>query len=87
MSRNAGLEDVEVFRAVVDTFHPGDPDSAHPHRREDRLFTAVFGPYRTVGAARSAATRESRSVWWRESDGITAAGRVERAPLKWAPVE
>jgi hypothetical protein len=88
VSRAAGVDDVEVFRAVVDTFRPGDPEADYLPHREDRHGTAVFGPYRTVGAARAAATRESRvSSWDRDRYGTTAAGRVERASLDWQPVE
>jgi len=87
VSRAAGLDDVEVFRAVVDSFVPGDPDATYPPRREDRHGTAVFGPYRTVGAARATATRESTISYWDRDRGMTATGRVERAVLDWRPVE
>jgi len=83
----ADLADDAVFRAVVDVFTPGDPEADYLPRREDRLATYVFGPYRTPGAARASVTREATlATWERNTYGMTAAGHIERASLDWQPV-
>lgn len=77
MPRYAGIGDTEVFRVIV-TVTGG---------RHDYNLTEVRGPYRTLQAANSQATRASKGYrHWAPEARPTVTARVERSPLDWAPL-
>lgn len=66
-----GADDTELFRVV-----------RHFPRYDGSTGTLAYGPYRTVGAARAARSRERRSLGFENSVFV-----VERAPVVWEVVE
>lgn len=87
MARLMAEGDVTLFRAVrVITYaHPTDPEDP-----ERQTFQEVFGPYRTIGAAKAAITREENgtSSWYRRYyDDVTVTTRIEKATMTWEPVQ
>lgn len=81
MSRGLQVDAPAAFRAVVETSVPARD------AREAYTYRSAFGLYQTRGAARAAATRESRLGWWEKDSGITRTAWVEEAPLEWSRVE
>lgn len=70
MSRAMSATDDEVFRVIVD--------------RPEKWPTRVYGPYRTLGAAHAAETRETKDYTGKQIEGVVS--KVERSPLVWAEV-
>ncbi|MEV1157721.1 hypothetical protein AB0J27_20210 [Micromonospora chokoriensis] len=86
MARYMDADDAEMFRAVIVTTYPAEPESDYPPHRVERKTTTHAGPYRTKGAARAAVSRESHvSDYWRRQ-GVTSTGHVERAVTTWERV-
>ncbi|MFD5198841.1 hypothetical protein ACFWM7_01460 [Streptomyces sp. NPDC058375] len=76
MSRSAGIDDTEFYR-VVETC---------PRYRDGKLTEEkmhfVYGPYRTLGSARAARSREQRSPVSTQS-----TFSIERSCAAWEAVE
>ncbi|MFG3710142.1 hypothetical protein [Micromonospora sp. NPDC047730] len=87
MARYMGKDDAEVFRAVIVTTYPAEPESDYPPHRVERKSTTHAGPYRTKGAARAAVERESRPARFWAEQGVTSEGYVEKASITWERVE
>ena len=69
MARNMSAEDDEVFRVTV----------------QRHISKYTFGPYRTLGAARACATRETYIDWY--TGKKVGEATIERGRITWEAVD
>lgn len=93
MARTMDGADTAAFRAVITTTDEANPDSPYESYRVERSYTLYAGPYRTIGAAKGALTREQGEAAYRNasladwSQRRTVTGHIERSSTVWERVE
>lgn len=90
MSRRMPAEYAHAYRAIITIRYPATEEIPGRRAREAATDTIYAGPYATIGAARAAATRESRDAaqWWMAGDDPepVVSVEIERSSILWEKV-